>query len=215
MLACAPETQAEHEERRRHRRCGACGRAGGGEPARGRLSTARVTLIGDETELPYHKPPLSKTFMKDADAKPQILRAEAFYTGASIDLMLGASVERIDPAGRRLELLRRRQLAFDRAILATGSRPRMLPCRGRTSGRRAVAALGRRRPRHPRASAGRSRMSSSSAAASSGWRSPRRWPPAAAASPSSRRRTGCLPAPSRRRSPPMSRERLAASGVRS
>ena len=41
----------------------------------------RITLIGDEAELPYHKPPLSKTFIKDIAAKPQILRAEAFYSG--------------------------------------------------------------------------------------------------------------------------------------
>ena len=42
----------------------------------------RITLIGDEAELPYHKPPLSKTFIKESAAKPQILRAEAFYSGA-------------------------------------------------------------------------------------------------------------------------------------
>ncbi len=49
----------------------------------------KVTLVGDEAELPYHKPPLSKTFIKDAEARPQILRAEAFYSGAAIDLRLG------------------------------------------------------------------------------------------------------------------------------
>jgi len=44
-----------------------------------------VILVGDENELPYHKPPLSKTFIKDAEAKPQPLRGEAFYTGNAID----------------------------------------------------------------------------------------------------------------------------------
>ena len=62
-----------------------------------------VTLVGDETDLPYHKPPLSKTFIKDLSAKPLMLRAEAFYTGASIELRLGERVERIDLAGKRLE----------------------------------------------------------------------------------------------------------------
>jgi 3-phenylpropionate/trans-cinnamate dioxygenase ferredoxin reductase subunit len=83
-----------------------------------------VTLIGDENELPYHKPPLSKAFMKDADAKPQMLRAEAFYANGHIELMLGSSVERIDLSGRRLDLSGGRHIAFDRVILATGSRPR-------------------------------------------------------------------------------------------
>ena len=89
----------------------------------------RVTLIGDEAELPYHKPPLSKTFIKDIAAKPQILRAEAFYSAASIELRLGETVERIDPAGGRIALAGG-DIRFDRAILATGSRPRDLPLVG-------------------------------------------------------------------------------------
>lgn len=90
----------------------------------------RIALIGDENELPYHKPPLSKAFMKEADAKPQMLRAEAFYTNGAIDLMLGVSAEKIDLAGRRLDLSGSRHIAFDRVILATGSRPRMLAMPG-------------------------------------------------------------------------------------
>ncbi|MDQ2635054.1 MAG: FAD-dependent oxidoreductase, partial [Pseudomonadota bacterium] len=90
----------------------------------------RIRLIGDEAELPYHKPPLSKTFIKDAAAKPQILRAETFYTGGSIDLLLGESVESLDPAAMRVKLASGGSLAFDHAILATGSRPRMLPIEG-------------------------------------------------------------------------------------
>ena len=90
----------------------------------------RIMLIGDEAELPYHKPPLSKTFIKDAAAKPQILRAEAFYSGHAIDLALGESVESLDPAAKRLKLASGGSVAFDHAILATGSRPRMLPVEG-------------------------------------------------------------------------------------
>ncbi len=90
----------------------------------------RITLIGDEAELPYHKPPLSKTFIKDAAAKPQILRAEAFYSGAGIDLMLGENVVRLDPAAKRIEFASGSAIPFDRAILATGSRPREIAIEG-------------------------------------------------------------------------------------
>ena len=90
----------------------------------------RILLIGDEAELPYHKPPLSKTFIKDTEAKPQILRAEAFYSGASIDLLFGESVESLDPVAKRLKLASGNSLAFDKAVLATGSRPRLLPIEG-------------------------------------------------------------------------------------
>lgn len=89
-----------------------------------------VVLIGDEAELPYHKPPLSKTFIKDSEAKPQPLRGEAFYSGNAIDYRPGLWVNRIDLAGQRLELAEKAPLAFDRLILATGSRPRKLPIAG-------------------------------------------------------------------------------------
>ncbi|MER8728680.1 FAD-dependent oxidoreductase [Mesorhizobium sp. M1227] len=89
-----------------------------------------VILVGDENESPYHKPPLSKTFIKDQQAKPQPLRGEAFYTGSAIDFRPGIRVERIDVGGRRLEISGGGVLPFDRLILATGARPRLLPLPG-------------------------------------------------------------------------------------
>lgn len=89
-----------------------------------------VILIGDENELPYHKPPLSKTFIKDAEAKAQPLRGEAFYTGSTIDFRPGIRIDRIDTADRRLDIVGGGALAFSRLILATGSRPRLLPLPG-------------------------------------------------------------------------------------
>ncbi|MER9799342.1 FAD-dependent oxidoreductase [Mesorhizobium sp. M0142] len=89
-----------------------------------------VILVGDENELPYHKPPLSKTFIKDQQAKPQPLRGEAFYTGSAIDFRPGLRIERIDAGGRRLEISGGGVLPFDRLGLATGARPRLLPLPG-------------------------------------------------------------------------------------
>ncbi|RWG52619.1 MAG: NAD(P)/FAD-dependent oxidoreductase [Mesorhizobium sp.] len=89
-----------------------------------------VILIGDENEPPYHKPPLSKTFIKDADAKPQPLRGEAFYSGNAIDYRPGVWIDRIDGGERRLDVSGGGTIAFDRLVLATGSRPRLLKLDG-------------------------------------------------------------------------------------
>ncbi|MER9128704.1 FAD-dependent oxidoreductase [Mesorhizobium sp. M0768] len=89
-----------------------------------------VILVGDENELPYHKPPLSKTFIKDQQAKPQPLRGEAFYTGSAIDFRPGLRIERIDVGGHRLGISGGGVLPFDRLVLATGARPRLLPLPG-------------------------------------------------------------------------------------
>ena len=83
-----------------------------------------VTLVGDEAELPYHKPPLSKTFIKDSDARPQVLRGEAFYEQNRIALRLGSRVEAIEPS--RVLFADGSRQDFDHLVLATGSRPRAL-----------------------------------------------------------------------------------------
>ncbi|RWL48393.1 MAG: NAD(P)/FAD-dependent oxidoreductase [Mesorhizobium sp.] len=89
-----------------------------------------VVLIGDEQELPYHKPPLSKTFIKDPEAKPQPLRGEAFYTGNTIDYRPGVRIDSIDACAGQLNIAGGGTLGFDRLILATGSRPRLLKLDG-------------------------------------------------------------------------------------
>jgi len=90
----------------------------------------RIVLLGDEPDLPYHRPPLSKTFIKDAEAKPQPLRGEAFYTGNAIDFRPGLRVAGIDVAARKLDLAGGGTLPFGRLVLATGSLPRKLPLPG-------------------------------------------------------------------------------------
>ncbi|RUX52089.1 MAG: NAD(P)/FAD-dependent oxidoreductase [Mesorhizobium sp.] len=89
-----------------------------------------VILIGDESELPYHKPPLSKTFIKDPDAKPQPLRGEAFYSGSAIDYRPGVRIEAIEADAHRLRVSGGGSLAFDHLVLATGARPRLLKLQG-------------------------------------------------------------------------------------
>lgn len=82
-------------------------------------------LIGEETDLPYHKPPLSKTFLKDDVPELQLLRPEDFYARNRVELLSGRCVSTIDPAGKQLAFADGAALAYDRLILATGARPRL------------------------------------------------------------------------------------------
>ncbi|CAH1689501.1 Rhodocoxin reductase [Hyphomicrobiales bacterium] len=88
-----------------------------------------ITLIGDEPGYPYHRPPLSKAFMKASDDKLQPLRGEAIYAANDIDYRPGTTVRAIDLAGRRC-LLDKGDLPFRELILATGARPRSLAIEG-------------------------------------------------------------------------------------
>ena len=86
-----------------------------------------ITLVCEEACLPYHRPPLSKTFIKDPAAQMQLLRAEAVYRDAGVELALGDAAVAIDRAARTVKLASGRELAYDVLVLATGTRARRLP----------------------------------------------------------------------------------------
>ena len=92
---------------------------------------ARVTLIGDETELPYERPPLSKGYLRGEQPFEKLLvRPPEFYAQQSIDTLLGSRVIRIDPAERLVHLEGGGAVPFDRLLIATGVRNRRPPIPG-------------------------------------------------------------------------------------
>ena len=90
-----------------------------------------IHLIGEEPWLPYHRPPLSKTFLAQAQSPNDILiRPEASYAKADIGTQLSSRVTRIDTDTRRIHLEDGSALDFDALVLATGARARALPIPG-------------------------------------------------------------------------------------
>lgn len=89
-----------------------------------------VTLISGEPDMPYHKPPLSKSFMKASDAPLQPLRAARFFEDNDIALRLGSEVTEIDRAARVAVLSDGTRLAYDKLVLATGAAARKLSVPG-------------------------------------------------------------------------------------
>ena len=89
-----------------------------------------VTIVGEEPDLPYQRPPLSKEFLKSAEDSSLPLKGEAFYAGNGIELRLGVVAERIDRTRRQLVLTGGESLAYDRLVLATGARNRLPPVPG-------------------------------------------------------------------------------------
>lgn len=93
-----------------------------------------VTLISDEPDLPYHRPPLSKAFMageaKGFTEDKLKLSGEGFYADNDIDLRLGAPVTAIDTAAQTLTLAGGEHIDYAFLVLATGARARSLPIPG-------------------------------------------------------------------------------------
>lgn len=89
-----------------------------------------ITIVGEEPDLPYQRPPLSKEFLKSAADSSLPLKGEAFYATAGIDLQLGAAAQRIDRDRRELVLADGRRIPYDHLVLATGARNRLPPVTG-------------------------------------------------------------------------------------
>ncbi|HTT80292.1 MAG TPA: FAD-dependent oxidoreductase [Stellaceae bacterium] len=90
-----------------------------------------VTLVGDETVLPYQRPPLSKDFLDGKIGLDLLLmRPEAFYRDQRIDFLPGVRVAAIERGERRVRLATGAPLAYDHLALATGAKNRVPPLPG-------------------------------------------------------------------------------------
>jgi len=91
----------------------------------------RLVLIGDEPELPYQRPPLSKKYLSGEMAADRLpFRHRAFYDEHRVELKLGRRAVRLNPAARQVELADGEQLTYDRLLLCLGAESRQLTCPG-------------------------------------------------------------------------------------
>ncbi|MGH3103241.1 MAG: FAD-dependent oxidoreductase, partial [Gaiellaceae bacterium] len=75
----------------------------------------RIVLISRDSVLPYHRPPLSKRFLRgESEAMDALVEREAFYAENDVELLLTTAVQRVDVKEKRLELGHRRPLRYNR-----------------------------------------------------------------------------------------------------
>ncbi len=91
----------------------------------------RIVLIGDETWIPYERPPLSKqVLLGEEPPESTYLWPAEMYDEAAIELRLGTAVASIAPADHAIALESGETIAYDRLMIATGGRARPLPVPG-------------------------------------------------------------------------------------
>jgi 3-phenylpropionate/trans-cinnamate dioxygenase ferredoxin reductase subunit len=91
----------------------------------------RIVLIGEESWLPYQRPPLSKKFLAgDMPAERLFVKPPSFYEDPAIDLRLGTRVEAIDRKARSVRTADGETIHYTDLVLATGSRVRRLDLPG-------------------------------------------------------------------------------------
>ena len=87
-----------------------------------------VVLIGEESEIPYDKPPLSKAVLAGtADESSIRLLTHDQADEAGIELVLGHKATGIDLAGSLLNVEDHQPIRFDNLVIATGAAARRSP----------------------------------------------------------------------------------------
>ncbi len=90
-----------------------------------------ITIVGEEPERPYLRPPLSKEYLRGESEREKVyIHPEAFYTEQRIDLRPSTPVRAIEPGARQVVLDGGESVPFDRLLIATGARPRALKVPG-------------------------------------------------------------------------------------
>ncbi len=87
--------------------------------------TGHLVLVGDEPELPYQRPPLSKKYLSgEFDPNRLWIRPASFYEQQRCEVRLGRRAVRIDREQRVLALDDGATLPYDTLLLSTGGRVR-------------------------------------------------------------------------------------------
>jgi 3-phenylpropionate/trans-cinnamate dioxygenase ferredoxin reductase subunit len=87
----------------------------------------RILLIGEETLLPYERPPLSKEYLQGSANRDAVFVQEPeWYPGQDIEVRLNTAASAIDRDGHELLLSDGDRVSYDKLLLTTGASPRRL-----------------------------------------------------------------------------------------
>ena len=90
--------------------------------------TGRVTLVGDEPDAPYNRPPLSKKFLSGAWGEDRlVLRRADDYAPLDVMQRYGVAAVGLDTGRKVVRLADATELTYDAAVIATGCAARTLP----------------------------------------------------------------------------------------
>ncbi len=89
-----------------------------------------IAILGDEPELPYERPPLSKEYLSGEKGFERLLiRPAAFWEERRVTMLPGRTVAAVDPAGRSVTA-GGETIGYGSLIWAAGGKPRRLACAG-------------------------------------------------------------------------------------
>ncbi len=98
---------------------------------RKRGAEGSILLAGREPEPPYERPPLSKEYLRgDAERAEAYVNEPSWYEENDVELLAGKNVMSIDATAKTAKLQGGEEVAFGKALLATGANVNILRLEG-------------------------------------------------------------------------------------
>jgi 3-phenylpropionate/trans-cinnamate dioxygenase ferredoxin reductase component len=98
---------------------------------RRRGAEGSILLAGREPEPPYERPPLSKEYLRgEAGREDAYVNPPSWYEENGVELRSGANVTSLDPVARTARLQGGEEVAFGKALIATGAMVNILRVEG-------------------------------------------------------------------------------------
>jgi 3-phenylpropionate/trans-cinnamate dioxygenase ferredoxin reductase subunit len=90
-----------------------------------------IALFSKDTDPPYHRPPLSKRYLRgEAEREDVLVEPESFYREPGVEVFLETAVASVSPGEHEVELEDGTRHRYRRLLLATGAWPRTLAVAG-------------------------------------------------------------------------------------
>lgn len=90
-----------------------------------------ITIVAEEDEIPYQRPPLSKGFLAGKEGENALLPLPAsWYPENDVTVLAGIAATALDPPAHTVTLSDGSTLTYAKALIATGADPRRIPFPG-------------------------------------------------------------------------------------
>ncbi|HEY0517347.1 MAG TPA: FAD-dependent oxidoreductase [Solirubrobacteraceae bacterium] len=91
----------------------------------------QILLVGREPDPPYNRPDCSKGYLQGKESREEpLFRPDSFWAEQEIELLTRTSVTDLDVQARVAKLSDKQEIAFEKALLATGANVRRLNVEG-------------------------------------------------------------------------------------
>ncbi len=101
--------------------------AAAAEELRKRDFAGEIVLLTNESEYPYERPPLSKEYLLTGNGDELLFKPAQWYADNNVEVRFEVTVTGVDPKAHVVTLDDGSELTYDKLLIATGGRPRVLP----------------------------------------------------------------------------------------